>query len=153
MTEKNKEPSRTHRLPRTLPGRRAQRTGTRPMAGPGRGASVLPHGHLPSGGAAGAWAGCGGGVASGDLNGDGDFNVSTTGVTDEEGFYSFTNLPLADYRLTILESANDPIEFNIGEGNDFDDRVPGFFECSRDLVGHAVVVVQVETTTVEFIRT
>ena len=50
-----------------------------------------------------------------DLNGDGNYTLSTQTTTDDVGYYSFSNLPAGKYRLTVENSTS--IEFSLADGS------------------------------------
>lgn len=55
-----------------------------------------------------------------DVNGDGTYSFSTQTTTNEQGDYSFSNLPFGNYRLSIENSATETVEFSLGDGSDYD---------------------------------
>jgi hypothetical protein len=54
-----------------------------------------------------------------DINNDKSYGFSTFATTDENGYFSFVNLPDGRYRLTIMNSHNAPVEFELTDDEPF----------------------------------
>jgi hypothetical protein len=54
-----------------------------------------------------------------DINNDKSYSFSTFATTDENGYFSFVNLPDGRYRLTIMNSQNAPVEFSLTDDEPF----------------------------------
>jgi hypothetical protein len=57
-----------------------------------------------------------------DINNDGSYSYSTFSTTDENGDFSFVNLPDGHYRLTIMNSKNEPVEFDLTDEEPFNSQ-------------------------------